>query len=303
MRDLGPPAAVQPADRALTDRDRHELRDAEATLTHASQSYAAQGRCLKRIHERRLYRERYASFEDYCQSRWDIGRNAAYTAMACADAVSQLVDRGVADPDLPRNVSQCRELLRLRDPDERADAWRSVLAECGDRITHDAVRHAVNRLVLDAADAGDPGSAPPAPDAAGPVVEDRVVRGTEPRREMSPPGDAVEVDRVAHLRDMLPEELHAGLDAQVTLWDRIDAAVRGYRMVARKALQDYEKAGGAPKGLAYEIRRHVTLEPPDQWQPCQAPESGGCGGRGEVPGVGRCLKCGGLGFRMRYRVK
>lgn len=305
MNPINPPAAVRHESAPLPSHEREKLRDAEALLALAEQSYISQGKSLREINTKRLYRATHPSFEDYCRQKWEISRQNAYTLIACYETIEHLFGKGFHEDDLPRNVTQCRELLRLEKLEDRAEAWAQAIA-AADRITSEDVRSAVSRVILATAEKRDR-------ERTGlKVAEESVIEAPEPeptatheQPEMSPAGDTPEEGdpRVLRLRESLPGKLHAALEAQVVMWDEVQAAYKGPKAIGRRALQEYEKGGHPSRGLAYELRRFITLEPPENWRLCLSVDQGGCGGQGAVPGIGDCLKCGGLGFRMSYKTK
>lgn len=83
---------------------------------------------LRKVRNERLYREGWASFDDYCQDRWGWTRSRAYQIIDQADTIEaitaaecpQIVDI------LPTNEGQTRPLTRL-EPEERASAWAEAV--------------------------------------------------------------------------------------------------------------------------------------------------------------------------------
>ncbi len=105
----------------------------ERAINEAFRSFREMGVALQRIRDLRLYRETHATFEDYCQGRWRIGRNYAnkvITAAGIADAV------GTAVP-VP-NEAVARELARFPE-NLRQTVWDELTAG-GDVPTAAAIR-------------------------------------------------------------------------------------------------------------------------------------------------------------------
>ncbi len=63
-------------------------------------------------------------------------------------------------------------------------------------------------------------------------------------------------------------------------------------MNARRGRRDNE--------YEYRIKSFLSLPDPSQWLKCVAPEHGGCGGIGCVPGLSTCPECHGRGFRIPH---
>ena len=77
----------------------------------------------KTIRDDRLYREDYATFEDYCRDRWDISRPRAYQFIDSAQVsenLSTMVDKG------PVNERQVRPLTKL-PAEQQAEAWQKAV--------------------------------------------------------------------------------------------------------------------------------------------------------------------------------
>lgn len=299
MHDPMRPPIVRNEQGVLSHEEAAVLRHFEALLRQAALSYVVQGKYLAEIRDRRLYRQGYDSFEDYCARRWDVSRSYAHDLRAACEVAEQLAARGFSEDELPRNVTQGRELSRADGAEARAAVWREVLDECGERVTADAVRAAVRRRVIAAAEAAAESASPD--DRELRLVAEHDVRGTEPAdpARPAPPTSAIADVPRPPVRDRLPPERHAALDAQVALWAEVDSARRAFATVARRALAQYR---GPDAGLTRELRRIATLDGPDGWRLCAGGMDGGCDGAGETP-LGACLKCGGLGFRMRYQTR
>ena len=103
---------------------------------------------LKEIRDRRLYRQQYDTFEEYCFQRWDVSRPRAYELCAASEVVADL--SAIADIRvLPENEAQARPLTRLKDPAQWRRAWEAAvkLAAAEERpVTARDTEEAVRRL-------------------------------------------------------------------------------------------------------------------------------------------------------------
>lgn len=103
---------------------------------------------LKEIRDRRLYRQHYDTFEEYCIQRWDVSRPRAYELCAASEVVANL--SAIADIRLlPENEAQARPLTRLKDPAQWRRAWHTAvkLAAAQKRpVTARDTEEAVQRL-------------------------------------------------------------------------------------------------------------------------------------------------------------
>jgi hypothetical protein len=101
------------------------------------------GRALQRIRDLRLYRDTYATFEAYCQQRWNLSRPRAYQLIAAADVVEHLRQ---SVRILPTNAAPARELASLT-PALQAEVWGEVVETAPERkITAKHVQATVKRL-------------------------------------------------------------------------------------------------------------------------------------------------------------
>ena len=74
----------------LTIREQRALQRAEVTIARGLKSFLAVGMALKEIRDKRLYRQRFDTFEEYCFRRWEISRPRAYQLCAGSEVVADL---------------------------------------------------------------------------------------------------------------------------------------------------------------------------------------------------------------------
>ena len=132
----------------LTTRERRDFERAERTIARGLKSFMEVGMALKEIRDRRLYRQQYDTFEEYCVRRWDVSRPRAYELCAASEVVADL--SAIADIQLlPENEAQARPLTRLKDPAQWRRAWQTAvkLAAAEKRpVTARDTEEAVRRL-------------------------------------------------------------------------------------------------------------------------------------------------------------
>lgn len=104
----------------LTQREATALDRCEIVIERGIKTFVAVGKALVEIRDQRLYRTTYATFEDYCQQRWQLARTTAYQlvdAARVADALEAGDDvepmSAMADIPPPVNERQTRPLTRL----------------------------------------------------------------------------------------------------------------------------------------------------------------------------------------------
>jgi hypothetical protein len=86
------------------------------------QSFVEVGTALLEIRDERLYRDEYATFEEYCRQRWGWGRNYVNKQIAAAEVIRNL---GTNVP-IPQNEAQARELAPL-SAEQQQLAWAAAV--------------------------------------------------------------------------------------------------------------------------------------------------------------------------------
>ncbi|MDX2215497.1 MAG: hypothetical protein SFY66_19695 [Oculatellaceae cyanobacterium bins.114] len=82
----------------------------EQTIERGLKAFYEAGQALMEMRDRRLYREEFATFEDYCQTRWEMSKTHANRLIEAAEVIETLTPIGVI---LPINESQARPLAPL----------------------------------------------------------------------------------------------------------------------------------------------------------------------------------------------
>jgi hypothetical protein len=116
--------------------------DEVQTLAHYEQiiergikTFVEVGHALLVIRDQQLYRQDYATFEDYLRQRWDLSRPYAYQLMDASVVVEHLsagadivAMHGMATTDtiLPANEAQARPLTSL-SPEQQQEVWKEAV--------------------------------------------------------------------------------------------------------------------------------------------------------------------------------
>lgn len=120
-----------PNEEKLSRREAARLAELEQVIERAEQD---RDEALLEVHDQRLYREQYNTFEQYCQQRWNISGNWG----------KRLVNYARKRSDLPmgtvENERQARELEHL-DPMQAAAVVKKV-ADSGEEVTAKKIRQA-----------------------------------------------------------------------------------------------------------------------------------------------------------------
>jgi hypothetical protein len=106
----------------LSSEDKRRKRDYEKTIKNVCKLYADAGIALLAIRTERLYRDKYYTFELYCNSELGFSRQRAYELMKAATTHRDL--SAIADTPVPANEAQSRPLNRLTTPEQKAEAMR-----------------------------------------------------------------------------------------------------------------------------------------------------------------------------------
>jgi hypothetical protein len=128
----------------LSADERDHLAVCEAALDNLRRAFIVAGKALQVIRDSRLYRGGYATFEDYVEQRWDIGRQHAYRLIAAWRLAERLSPIGDTLTE-----SQVRELLPLagrHGQDAAATVYQAVAGTDGVRVTAAVLRDVVGIL-------------------------------------------------------------------------------------------------------------------------------------------------------------
>jgi hypothetical protein len=136
------PVDVVAIDDSLNDDERAERERLERVVEN---SVFEAGRALKELRDRRLYRDIFPTFEDYCQSRFGFGRRYPYHLIRATAVVDNLIEMctncsqnsdsesGESGIVLPTNEGQVRPLTGL-PPSEQVEVWTAAVEEAGGKV-------------------------------------------------------------------------------------------------------------------------------------------------------------------------
>jgi hypothetical protein len=115
------------------------LKHHEAIIEDFQKSFRFAGASLRTIRDEGLYKDKFATFEEYCKSRWGFSRPRAYQLIDAVEVVedlSTIVDTTSQDAKavLPQNESQARALGSCADDaKQRHEVWSKVVEIAGDK--------------------------------------------------------------------------------------------------------------------------------------------------------------------------
>jgi protein gp37 len=127
---------------ATIEEREQRIEDAERN------NYMVRGAELGAISSDKLWRERYnhATFEEYCEERWELTKVHAYRLIGAATFAQGVTDRLL---QVPSRETHVRPLLeRLETDDDRIAVWRDVLATTnGVKIKATDIENAITRFL------------------------------------------------------------------------------------------------------------------------------------------------------------
>jgi len=115
MSKAGTNAATAPCDvdgTQVSDR----FADLEKVIQEGQLAYVEVGKALQEIQEGRLYKDKYNTFEEYCEKRWGFERQTAYDYIKASDVEQNVRTCVQTTPTL----CQARELAVL-DPGQQKE--------------------------------------------------------------------------------------------------------------------------------------------------------------------------------------
>lgn len=168
-----------------------DLEAQEAVIERGVQAFTGIGLALAKIRDKRLYRQEYATFESYCQTRWGLSRSRAYRLIDAAtitDAMEAALEMSPnGDTPLPANEGQARELVGLTAEDAVDVMHRASEATDG-RPTAAAIRSARDGDA-DAGEEENPAESPIVPEQhLPPLPENYMNLGSTPPPASMPAG-------------------------------------------------------------------------------------------------------------------
>lgn len=134
------PAAPENEDAVLSPDQQSTFAELEAIVENGIKEHKKACAALKQIHDERLYRAEFRSFEAYCAARWNLSRSRAYELIGWV-GVCEIVS-AIADT-APANEAQARPLALLPH-EEQAPAWLEAVATAPNgKMTANHVRNVV----------------------------------------------------------------------------------------------------------------------------------------------------------------
>jgi hypothetical protein len=300
----------------LTEDESAALAECEAVIEAGLQTFYEVGTALLTIRNERLYRASHKTFDEYCRERWGFNSSRARQLVDSAKVLENL--KSVTAVTLPESEWQSRPLTRL-EPEQQQEAWQKAVASSEDgKPTAKQVEEAAQAVAPKPVNGksrvnGHLTDDPPdvaAARAAGKISPDVVVEVTDPGE--TPSAESVREEHEE--RESIASEgqsdeewlatlpLRAVLDGvplktfeeDALAFRSLASARKTYAHHANRVLKSLRRRGA----FVARVRSFLTIEAPEKWVVCAAPEHGGCGGMGQIPLIGNCSKCYGRGYRI-----
>lgn len=111
------------------------LEELESVIAMSAATVLDAGRALRRIRDERMYvgggETGWTSFNEYCQQRWDMVREAADRMIRCSDVADALIGNGRALPRSSHALYILAPMLRASGADEVLAAWDEACDRMG----------------------------------------------------------------------------------------------------------------------------------------------------------------------------
>ena len=122
------------------------FNELEQIIEKGLRTFIDVGRCFVEIKESGLYKEKYKTFEAYCDQRWGFSLNYAERLMRTVRTEDTLKKSMPMGTELPTNERQAREIDGLTD-EQKQEAWsESIKTAPGGVVTGAHVRATRERL-------------------------------------------------------------------------------------------------------------------------------------------------------------
>jgi hypothetical protein len=129
----------------LTSAEKGRLAELEGIVETHLEAFLATGRALTEIRNKRLYRQDFATWEDYCVRRWGLSYSRANELARSAQIADHLLSNCAGpqgDAPLPADLSaDVLKPLGKLDPPLQSAVWRLA-----SRVTEHPTQHVVSKI-------------------------------------------------------------------------------------------------------------------------------------------------------------
>lgn len=107
----------------LAKTEKSALVECEEIIERGLVSFVEVGNALLRIRNERLYREGFGTFQEYCETKWEMSRIHAHRMIDAAEVAGNLLPKG----NIPQSERVARPLAQL-EPEQQQEAWDEAVA-------------------------------------------------------------------------------------------------------------------------------------------------------------------------------
>jgi hypothetical protein len=152
MVTLREQTAVSEVASALSIEEKIRLRQLELVVEKNLDGLLAAGKALAEIRSSRLYRQHFATFEQYVRERWALSRSRADELCRSNATAELLLANGMTLPD---GISEAalRPISALPSPELQVASWRLVQAVSPERGPSQSIASKVVRVIKNALEA------------------------------------------------------------------------------------------------------------------------------------------------------
>ncbi len=127
--------------------EQQQLDALEEKIQAGLESFFEVGNAMMQIRDGRLYRERYSTWEEYCQKRWNFSGRYGHFQLA---AMEKTVEIAGSNPTvLPTNESQTRPIDKDFDSQTKGVIWNRSVAQAGGVPTAKIVKEQRDRFIVE----------------------------------------------------------------------------------------------------------------------------------------------------------
>jgi hypothetical protein len=130
----------------LSDDEQNELAECEAVIEAGLQEFVKVGNALLYIRDHKLYRQKHATFEDYCKARWKFSDRRGRQLIKAAEVVQNLQSGQKPEPEVPNSEQNANNVVNTTAPssekqtrhlaglpkDQQQQAWTIATANAKD---------------------------------------------------------------------------------------------------------------------------------------------------------------------------
>lgn len=142
--ELPDPRLVENAEGPLGDDERALLTACENAIDGFRRAFISAGKALQNVRDRRLYRDDFPTFDEYCRDRWSMTRIQADRFIREWPIAQRLIPIGFKPPE-----SQVREIVPVHDRhgmDAAVSVYRVVAETEGVTVTAQVLHNVVSLL-------------------------------------------------------------------------------------------------------------------------------------------------------------